>query len=386
MIAAAAIIVTIAAIKLHQRFKRPSAFKTLLDTFGSGSRGLLGNPRAAGVALATSFLAHVGMNTMFLLCLVAVTRESFSMADLFWTFPVISLISAAPMTFAGTGLREGAALVLLGLYGIPAADAVAASLLVLLVYLIWAGLAALLFWKTEQRFRTSPSREQPQTITVVIPTLNEAEALPETVRRARAVPEISEIIVVDGGSADSTVSIARDLECRVFSSRPSRGAQLRHGAEQAAGDVIMLLHADTWLPSGAGKAVLACLRDPTVVGGGFWKSFRNPSWLMAGSRFRCLIRLLLGGRIAGDQALFVRRDVLNETGGVPDLPLMEEFELCRRLRQAGQLAIAGATVTTSARRFAKYGVLKTYWRMWVVTLQYFFGVPSHQLQRIYEKD
>ena len=225
-----------------------------------------------------------------------------------------------------------------------------------------------------------------RTLSIVIPTLNEAEALPATVRRAQLVPEVLEIIVVDGGSADATRQVAEGLGCRVLTGPRSRGCQLRLGAAQARGEIVVLLHADTWLPPDAGLAILNCLRDPLVVGGGFWKTFREKHLLMAGSRFRCAVRLWVFGRVLGDQAMFVRRQALESIGGVPDVPLMEEFELCRRLRRLGRLALAGATVTTSARRFLKRGVLRTYARMWRVTAQYYLGASAQSLRRIYEKD
>ena len=87
----------------------------------------------------------------------------------------------------------------------------------------------------------------------------------------------------------------------------------------------------------------------------------------------------------GDQCIFVRREALNSIGGVPDVPLMEEFELCRRLRKLGRLALAEATVTTSARRFRRLGVLRTYWRMWWVTMLWRAGVSPARLRAIYEK-
>jgi rSAM/selenodomain-associated transferase 2 len=224
-----------------------------------------------------------------------------------------------------------------------------------------------------------------QTISVVIPTLNEAESLPETVCRARANPEVCEIIVVDGGSQDNTRDVAEKLGCRVLASPPGRGGQMRLGAAQARGDVVLLLHADTWLPPDAGRAALECLRDPAVVAGGFWKTFRNPSWLMMGSRFRCGLRLWFGRRILGDQGMFIRREVLERIGGVPDMPLMEELELCRRLRKAGRLVLADATVTTSARRFEKLGVVRTYLRMWLVMIRYRMGASPEELRSLYDK-
>ncbi|HYV62245.1 MAG TPA: TIGR04283 family arsenosugar biosynthesis glycosyltransferase [Bryobacteraceae bacterium] len=226
----------------------------------------------------------------------------------------------------------------------------------------------------------------PSTLSVVIPTLNEAEELAETVRRARRSPGIREIIVVDGGSADRTREIAAELGCTVLTAPASRGGQLRLGATAASSDVILFLHADTWLPPEAGRAALACFQNPAVVGGGFWKVFRDPAWLMRGSRARCGLRLWVGGRILGDQALFVRRDVLERIGGVPEVALMEEIEMCRRLRRVGRLVLAKATVSTSTRRFRKLGVLRTYLRMGHVTWRHWRGANPEELRRLYEKD
>ena len=225
-----------------------------------------------------------------------------------------------------------------------------------------------------------------RTISVVIPTLNEADALPETIRRARAVPEVCEIIVVDGGSTDGTRAIAEQFGARALSCAPGRGGQMRMGAAQARGDVVLLLHADTWLTPDSGRAALNCLRDDRVAAGGFWKTFRDGSPLLLGARWRCGLRLWVNGRILGDQAIFVRRNVLEKIGGVPDLPLMEELELCRRLRRVGRLALADATITTSARRFAKLGVARTYWRMWRVMALYHLGWSPEELRRIYERE
>src|SRR5881296_1200105 len=223
------------------------------------------------------------------------------------------------------------------------------------------------------------NRSQPS-LSVVIPTLNEAMELAETVRRAQANAELGEIIVVDGGSSDGTWELASRLGCRALKGPRSRGGQMRLGAEQAKGDVVMLLHADTWLPPDAGQAAVNCLRDASVVAGGFFKVFRETSWFARGSRARCALRLWLGGRILGDQAMFIRRESLEQIGGVPDMELMEEFELCRRLRKIGRLALAEATVTTSARRFERLGVLRTYWRMGWVTLRYRLGASPRELR------
>jgi GT2 family glycosyltransferase len=144
------------------------------------------------------------------------------------------------------------------------------------------------------------------------------------------------------------------------------------------------LHADTWLEPTAGVAIGKALARPGAVGGGCYKVFRDPAWVMRGSRFRCWLRFHLMCRFMGDQAMFVRRQVL-ERVGVPEVSLMEEYELCRRLKKEGRLVLANTVVSTSARRFRERGVLRTYARMWRVMLQYHCGTPTEKLREIYEK-
>lgn len=227
--------------------------------------------------------------------------------------------------------------------------------------------------------------EPVQSISVVIPTLNEAGELPETLRRLRLLREVKEVIIADGGSQDDTMCLAETAGCVVVNCAPGRGRQLRVGVERATGEVVLLLHADTWIPPNAGQALLNCLARPGVVAGGFYKVFRDPpSWLVRGSRLKCWWRLLVVRRVMADQGIFLRRETLARIGGVPDVPLMEEFELCKRLRLLGRIALADATVVTSARKFRKLGVLRTYALMWRVTVGYYRGVPLEELRQRYE--
>ena len=230
-----------------------------------------------------------------------------------------------------------------------------------------------------------PALRSTRDISVIIPALDEAAALPATLGRLAGIAELGEVIVVDGGSRDDTIEIARSHGAAVLRSQPGRGQQFQTGVSAARGDVLLLLHADTWLPQSAGRAILRALSKPSVVGGGFWKEFRDPPWLLRGAKWKCALRLWLHRRVSGDQGLFVTRSALAAIGGVPQMPLMEEFELCRRLRGVGRLVLADATVTTSARRFARHGVLRTYARMLRVTALYYAGVPPARLREIYEQ-
>jgi rSAM/selenodomain-associated transferase 2 len=222
-------------------------------------------------------------------------------------------------------------------------------------------------------------------ISAIIPTLNEPGELPETLRRLRQVSEVTEILVSDGGSTDATEELARQADARFLTGPPGRGGQLRRGVQLATGDVLLFLHADTWLPEDAGAAIADALANPAVVGGAFRKAFRDPHWLMAGSEFRCRLRMRCLQFAYADQAIFVRREILERIGGVPDVPLMEEHLLCRALRREGRLALADATVTTSARRFRERGVLRTYWRMFSVNLRWHLGASPEELARVYAR-
>jgi rSAM/selenodomain-associated transferase 2 len=366
--------------------RRPQSFVgRSLGSLRQSIRRLLSSRRRSAHALACAVATAVSFNLAQICCLQAVAAEPIEWMKVLWMYHLITAASSLPVSVAGTGMREGASMMLLGQYGIPATTAVAAALLTLSMHVTWALVGALLLGREHRARRGVASPGVGQRLSVIIPVLNEAQTLGETVTRLRRVPEVVEILVVDGGSTDGTEALAGSLGCRVFKAPKSRGAQLRRGSLEATGDVVWMVHADTWVEPGAGAAVFRCLRDPLVVGGGFWKRFADAPWYMRGSRLRCWLRLVWAGRVLGDQAIFVRRSVLETVGGIPDQPLMEEFELCRRLRAVGRLALAGSPVSTSMRRFRKRGIARTYWLMWKVGRGYRRGVPAAELARWYEQ-
>lgn len=384
-VVAAALLVAAGAVA-WVRLARPGSFlerwrRSLRE---SGGR-LFTAPRLATPALAASIGSAALFNIAQLCCLQAVSEEPVAWGRLLWMQYLITACAALPVSMAGAGLREAASMLLLGQAGISPATAVSASLLTLSIHATWAVGGALGWAREEHVRRRVPKRATVVSLAAVIPTRNEARNLGETVRRIRANPEFTEILVVDGGSTDDTVEQAVRLGCRVVSTGRGRGLQQREGARVATADAVVFVHADVWLPADAGQAILSCLRDDTVVGGGLWKRFADAPWPMRGARLRCGLRLWTAGNVLGDQALFVRRDVLQEVGGVPDQPLMEEVELCRRLGREGRLALAGATVAASARRFRERGVWRTYWRMWRVSWAHWRGVPPAELARMYDR-
>ena len=220
-------------------------------------------------------------------------------------------------------------------------------------------------------------------ISAVIPTLNEARALPRTLAALRRVPEVSEVIVADGGSGDGTVAAAREAGCEVVPSSPGRGAQLRAGAAAAAGDTLWFVHADTLVPPDGGRLLTGVLEtDPGAVAGAFRVRFngrgRAASVCTRGAR----ILQALGG-IYGDAALFVRRSAYRAAGGFDDRPIFEDVDMVRRLRRLGSVHVVPREVVTSARRVERSGMPTTFARWGMLHLLYWLGVPPRSLVRWY---
>lgn len=223
-------------------------------------------------------------------------------------------------------------------------------------------------------------------ISVVIPTLDEARILEGTLDTV--VPQLrpgDEVLVVDGGSRDGTGAIAA-ARARLIASSPPRGRQLGEGAAQARGEILLFLHADSRLGAGALDAVRAALADPASAGGCFKVAFppdaiaRAPllAWVARGINLRT--RALRQG--TGDQGLFARRATFEAVGGVPPWPLMEDLELCRRLKRLGRFRVLGA-LETSARRWLSGGVISTQLAMWALRVAWRLGVSPIRLGRRY---
>lgn len=227
--------------------------------------------------------------------------------------------------------------------------------------------------------------KEPHNITVVIPALNEESRIEQTVGALVAKSGIKEVLVVDGGSVDQTVTKAKGAGARLIVSKKGRGAQMRKGAEEAVGDVVVFMHADTTFLKGGADEILEMLKDKAFVGGACWKRFAEKHWAFLGGEYRCGQRMLLSAFAFGDQTIFVRRDVLERGGGFPDAPLMEEFELFKRLRACGRVGLADVVVETSARKFLEFGIIRSYLLMGGVRCLYRIGTPLRELESIYRQ-
>lgn len=225
------------------------------------------------------------------------------------------------------------------------------------------------------------------TISVIIPTLNEERSLPQSLACLSASAP-TEIILVDGGSTDRTLDLAREFcartaNARVITARRGRASQMNEGAKVSQGSVLLFLHADTQLPPQTERIVESALSSPSIVAGRFDVRFDSTSpWSHVISAFMNR-RSRLTGIATGDQALFVRREVFESLGGFSEIPLMEDIEFSRRLQQAGRIMALRSTVVTSFRRWDTQGPLRTILLMWTLRFLYWAGVNPHQLARVY---
>lgn len=218
---------------------------------------------------------------------------------------------------------------------------------------------------------------------MIVPALDEADEIEATLRRARA-PQVVELLVVDGGSTDDTVARARPLADDVLIAPRGRALQMNAGARRACGDVLLFLHADTWLPEGFAEAVERAIAEGAIAG-------RFDVELRGTHPFLPVIATLMNARSrwtgisTGDQAIFVRRDVFARLGGFAPIPLMEDVELSTRLRRAGRLAPLRERVSTSARRWEEEGVARTIVLMWWLRFAYACGASPEWCARAYRR-
>ncbi|HUV88141.1 MAG TPA: TIGR04283 family arsenosugar biosynthesis glycosyltransferase [Anaerolineae bacterium] len=245
------------------------------------------------------------------------------------------------------------------------------------------GVAAAAGWMT----RVPAALLRVMRVSVIIPALNEVEHIQQAIAAARGdyTPDEVEVIVVDGGSSDGTPELVppdATLMRAEGASPRGRAAQMNRGAAASHGEVLVFCHADSRLPAGWREAVLEVLSLPGVRGGSFQLAI-----VPARGILRLLNRLRFGANwriMFGDQAQFTWRAVFEQVGGFPDVPLMEDLELSRKLHRAGRLVRVPLRVTTSSRRFLERGPLRQ-WLLdvWLVVRYLVLGATAQEIARVY---
>jgi rSAM/selenodomain-associated transferase 2 len=223
--------------------------------------------------------------------------------------------------------------------------------------------------------------QTPPTISVIIPILNEAKILGKTLSQLQ--PELGphELIIVDGGSSDNSVCIAKGYG-EVLTSARGRAKQLNVGAAAATGDILLFLHADVWLEPGALSAVDAAL-SAGYIGGGFRQKIDGKCFLYRLIEIAGNIRGKYLKVFYGDSGIFLARATFEKIGGFPEVPILEEMEFSKNLCELGKTTLVIPHIHISARRWETKGIVRTTVNNWLITLLYFLKFSPERLAKLY---
>ncbi|HFD32566.1 MAG TPA: glycosyltransferase [Gammaproteobacteria bacterium] len=221
-------------------------------------------------------------------------------------------------------------------------------------------------------------------LSIIIPTLNEAATIEYTLKHLAVLIKAGhEVIIVDGGSTDATLSICKKYTQCIVSSEKGRAKQMNVGVEYASNKIIVFLHADTFLPIDANLLIAQALKSKQW--GFFCIRLSGSHLLLRLIEFFMNIRSRLTGIATGDQVIFMQKDTFKKIGGFREIPLMEDIEISRALKKFSTPACICQHVISSSRRWETQGFISTIFLMWKLRLFYFFGVPASQLVKKYYK-
>lgn len=220
----------------------------------------------------------------------------------------------------------------------------------------------------------TPASAEQLTVRAIVPVLDEAQGLGPVLRALRSEP-FSSVVVVDGGSRDESVSIARGQGVEVLTEPGGLAAQLNRGAAGATEDILFFVYADSELPPRSVEKINSALRGPETVGGAFSLRLADDRplfrWISRGANWRS--RLGLGP--FGDQGIFVRRRVFEVLGGYRSDRILEDLDLVQRLRREGRVELLRSSLGSSIRRWERHGLLITTAHHWWALGQHLVGVP-----------
>lgn len=227
-------------------------------------------------------------------------------------------------------------------------------------------------------------------ISIIIPVFNEAENIQIFLKQFESYSE-TEVILVDGGSTDSTrakileFSIGNPSIKLVTNNKLGRANQMNYGATLARGIILLFLHADTILPKNYQLIMPKILKQKNIILGAFQLSINSPKKSLRLVEKMVNLRSHFLSFPYGDQGFFITRDNFNRLDGFADLPIMEDFNFIQKAKQHGKIVIADAAVMTSPRRWQKLGVIKTTIINQLIIIGYYFKVSPDRLKNFYHR-
>ncbi|MEI6336904.1 MAG: TIGR04283 family arsenosugar biosynthesis glycosyltransferase [Methylococcaceae bacterium] len=217
---------------------------------------------------------------------------------------------------------------------------------------------------------------------IIIPTLNEEKTIQSCLLALQPLRNDCELIIVDGDSTDNTRMLAAPLADKVILSAKGRAKQMNNGAKQTTGEILIFLHADTGLPENALPLIqqkISLVRQ--------WGRFDIQ---LSGNHFLLKViaqtmnwRSRLTGIATGDQVIFVTRQAFEQAGRYPEISLMEDIALCKKLKKISPPICLTDQVISSGRRWEQNGIYRTILLMWTLRLRYFFGADPKTLVFLY---
>jgi len=222
-------------------------------------------------------------------------------------------------------------------------------------------------------------------ISIVIPTLNEEKSIGLTLNNLTKVSYSEyEVIVVDGYSCDDTPKIVKNYDgVRLFTTEKGRANQMNHGAKKAKHKYILFLHADTLLNPSCLESLRLAIKSEDISWGWFPIKLNNSKLIYKVIEKFANLRAELTGTPLGDHAIFVRKDIFEKVGGYPAIPLMEDLELVKKIKNIDKGMRVNSPVTTSVRRFESSGILRTFIKMWTLRILHLLGISTNTLVRYY---
>ncbi len=230
-----------------------------------------------------------------------------------------------------------------------------------------------------------PSNPSVPSVSVIVPVFNEVALIGNFLRRLRNVGPSLQIIVVDGGSSDKSVSIAQPLADKLILAPRGRASQMNAGAAIADAEILWFLHADSLPPANAAEAIRAALTDSRNAGGCFSLRYPRQEWIYRVSDSLGNIGVRAFGFALGDHGIFCRRDAFLAAGCYPIVPILEDAELYRALVRSGRMVQLPDEIVSDPRAFEKNGRYRTTAYYFLILVLYLLGVRIGTLNRIYRR-